>query len=218
VGGVLLYDPASDAFTSVDAAPNGPQYRPARLLDGRVLIEAPLGQTNYLFDPDTSQFTPAGPGPFSAGFPSCSLCDEIAYTLPDGRVWSSPGVVSDAMAVFDPAKPSAGFVKTTYTLPKPTTYAGTSMMGDGTVYFLGGSAAPQASCLSPGWSWLSDVVRVDPVAGTVTSFDALPEASGALAAASLQDGSIIAVGGIECGGISPVASLYFLKGQAPVIK
>jgi hypothetical protein len=55
---------------------------------------------------------------------------------------------------------------------------------------------------------------VDPVAGKVTAFAALPNANCEWTAVTLLDGSIMGVGGGACGGLA-VPDLDFLPG-APV--
>jgi hypothetical protein len=46
----------------------------------------------------------------------------------------------------------------------------------------------------------------------VSAFPALPEPNWTLSAAPLLDGSLIAVGGMTCGGAVAYPYLYFLKG------
>ena len=57
------------------------------------------------------------------------------------------------------------------------------------------------------------VDQVDPVKGTVSRFGTLPHANTEWTAVTLQDGSVLGVGGGACGTPTALPSLDFLPGK-----
>ena len=206
-----LYDPATDSFAPLAGAPNTTSYRPARLLDGRiVLVEGSHGIV-HIFDPDLGTWSDAGPGP--------TANDGDVFTLPDGRVLYVAGRVgeqpTDLVEVFDPTK-TTGFSPTPYHLAQARNWQTTALLGDGSILVIGGnlSVAPN-DCAAAGWAPTSAVERIDPVAGTVVPFDALPDKNFVMTAATMQDGSVVSAGGASCGGGNAYPYFYFLQGKPP---
>lgn len=217
--GALIYDPMADGFSPVPNAPNAAGYEPVLLPDGRVLLVAgnPLGAA-YLYDPQSGSFTAAGPSPEADASTSVFRGAQRAFAIPDGRVISLGGYGSKTIALFDPNAPGDGFVTAPYSLAEPLHYTSITLMGDGTVFVLGGATTATGDCGGSSTWVLTDMVeRIDPVAGTIGTFDKLPEAAMDLGAVTLLDGSVIAGGGEVCGGAPTHPYLYFLKGKVPAI-
>jgi hypothetical protein len=218
VGTVEIYDPASDSFSLVASAPDCTGYRPTRLLDGRIALVKGAGATVHLFDSDTGTFTDAGAGP--------TALDGDLYTLPDGRVMYVAGSImgptsmtpTDVLELFDPA--ASGFQPASYHLVEARERTlTTAMAGDGTVLVLGGEVGDQVlnpACAVNTFVLTDGVELIDPVAGQVTAFAALPEKNFVMSAATTLDGSVVAAGGAPCGGAEAYPYFYFLKGEPPV--
>ncbi len=211
---IEIYDPATDSFKLI---PHTVLHRfgfVARLRDGRVLLGAGDGGVTAaeLFDPDTDTLTPTG----SLAQGRSML---TAHTLPDGRVMviggssqSAGGIADplDSIELYDPA--SGTFSTASYKLTVPRTWHAGALVRDGTVMAMGGYTV-SGKCDSS----VGSVDQIDPIAGTVTPFDALPAGKVATEwnAVTLLDGSIVAVGGGACGTASALPEVYFLPG-APV--
>lgn len=216
--GALVYDPATDGFAAVPGAPNGVGYEPVRLLDGRVLlVGAGPSEPAYLFDPDTGAFTAAGPGPVADASSWIYRGTQRAYVLPDGRVLAIGGYGARTVSSFDPATPALGFATTPYALAEPLHYTTITIMGDGSVFVIGGATVATGDCGRGGWTLTAGVERIDPVAAAIAPFDALPDAAMDLGAVTLLDGSVIAGGGEVCGGLPTHPYLYYLEGVPPLI-
>lgn len=216
--GVMLYDPATDAFSSVAGAPNGPNYEPVRLLDGRVLL-VPGGPSapSYIFDLATSEFSAAGNGPVANASTSFHRGAQRSVVVPDGRVLAIGGYGAITISVFDPNAPSEGFSTAPYELTETLHYTSVTLMGDGTVLTLGGAKKATNDCNKGGWLLTDSVERIDPVASAITLFDKLPDSAMSLGAVTLLDGSVIAGGGEVCGGAPTHPYLYYLEGRPPGI-
>jgi len=222
IASVDLYDPSTDAFSLAPAAPDCRGYRPARLLDGRVALVAGAHATVRIFDPETSAWSDAGPGP--------TAVNGDVFTLPDGCVLYLGGsngtqgmtesgtYPSDAIEVFDPTKTS-GFAPL-LELVQPRNWPSAAMLGDGSLLTIGGNVGVTFPlCTDTGWILTEKVERIDPVAVKIAAFDALAEKNATMAAVTMQDGSVVAAGGVPCGTASEAYPyFYFLKGKPPVIK
>ncbi len=217
--GALVYDPALDGFSPVPGAPNGAGYEPVLLQDGRVLLVggSPL-EPAYIYDAESGSFAPAGPSPNADASTSIYRGAQRTFVMPDGRVISVGGYGSKVIALFDPSKPHDGFVTAPYSLAESLHYTSITVMGDGTVFVLGGATTATGDCGGTS-SWvLTDMVeRIDPQAETIGTFDALPDAAMDVGAVTLLDGSVIAGGGEVCGGAPTHPYLYFLKGKVPSV-
>jgi hypothetical protein len=95
--------------------------------------------------------------------------------------------------------------------PVGRTWHASALVRDGTVIVMGGYPV-DGSCAPT-----DTVDQIDPVKGTVVSFGKLPRPNTEWTAVTLQDGSVLGVGGGACG--TPLAnpSLDFLPG-APISK
>ncbi len=216
-----VFDPETETFTTVAGAPTidywqtgpGLQYL-TRLRDGRVLIVTGLGQDAYAFDGDTSTFTKLGKGP-KAGV-------DALLTLPDGRAIALGGVLSsgaiskasDVVELFDPA--TGAFTPASYKLSAPRMASASALSRDGSVLVVGGATGEfpnpyGCGSTAPAEKATAAVDRVDPVAGTVSTFAALPEPNDYLVTATLVDGSVLVAGGGVCGASKPYPYLYFRK-------
>jgi hypothetical protein len=208
---VEIYDPATDSFQQVAHAQLHRWGFVVRLRDGRVLMGAGDGGVTAaeLFDPDTDTFTATG----SLAQGRSML---TAHTLPDGRVMVIGGSSQSAGGIQDPLDsielydPSAGTFSTApYKLSIGRTWQAGALVRDGTVLSMGGYTT-SGSCASS----VGTVDQIDPVAGTVTAFDPLPDSKVATEwnAVTLLDGSIVAVGGGACGTTQALPEIYFLPG------
>jgi hypothetical protein len=196
--GVDIYDPTTDAFTSL-TPPSQPGGYAVRLRDGRALIVGGgPSMAAMTFDPDTNTFAPSGTlHEVRAQF--------TAHTLPDGRVIVIGGnwaPATDTIEFWDSA--SNAFTYATYKLTKPRGWHGSALVRDGTILILGG--------YQDGCTPTDTVDQIDPVKGAVTPFASLSHWNTELNAVTLLDGSILGVGGGECGASSAYPDLDFLPG------
>ncbi len=211
---IEIYDPVADSFQQIANSQLHQWGFVVRLRDGRVLIGAGDAGTTAaeIFDPDTNLLTPTG----SLAQGRSML---TAHTLPDGRVMvvggasqSAGGIADplDSIELYDPV--SGTFSTAPYKLSIGRTWHAGALVRDGTVMAMGGYTV-SGSCDSS----VGTVDQIDPVAGTVTPFDPLPNGKVATEwnAVTLLDGSIVAVGGGACGLSSALPEVYFLPG-API--
>jgi IPT/TIG domain/Kelch motif len=211
---IEIYDPKTDSFQQIANSQLHQFGFVVRLRDGRVLIGAGDGGVTAaeLFDPDTDTLTPTGP--LVQGRSMLT-----AHTLPDGRVMVVGGSSVSAGGIQDPLDsielydPGTGtFSPAPYKLSIGRTWQAGALVRDGTVMSMGGYTV-SGQCASS----VGTVDQIDPIAGTVTPFDPLPNGKVATEwnAVTLLDGSIVAVGGGACGTASALPEVYFLPG-APV--
>ena len=208
---VEVYDPDLDTFTLV---PNVAGASPhvfgfmVVLRDGRALFgSGDNGNTQaQLFDPDTNLVTSAAP--MAQGRAMLT-----AHTLPDGRALiiggasqSAGGIDTplDTMEVYDPAGGTFSLVP--YKLSIGRCWHASALVRDGTVLVMGGYTL-KGDCTS----FVASVDQVDPVAGTVTPFAQLLNPNTEWSAVTLLDGSVLGVGGGNCGGLS-LPDIDFLPG------
>jgi hypothetical protein len=203
-----VYDPVTDAFTQVPLLAVHTYGFIVRLRDGRVLLGAGDGGVTSceIFDPAQSKFIPAAP--LNQGRSMLT-----AHTLPDGRVIviggssQSAGAVQvplDSIELYDPGTDK--WTVAQYKLSTGRTWHASALVRDGTVLVMGGyNAAP---CTST-----NTVDQVDPVKGTVQPFGTLPHPNTEWTAVTLQDGSVLGVGGGACGTPIALPSLDFLPGK-----
>jgi hypothetical protein len=218
-----IYDPATDTFSAVAGAPvitdSSDQPWPVRLRDGRVLVAKGNGRPCYFFDPDTDTFTATGPGPQMVFFPGSPREGSVTVS-PDGRVFAVGGIVdpiytpTPSIEVFDPKNAATGFQPLSASLSQAREAPGVALLSNGQILAIGGnsSPSPQARSCAMTFSVTPTVDLIDPVAGAVSTFLALPDPNWTLSAATLADGSIIAAGGMTCGGAEAYPYLYFLQG------
>jgi IPT/TIG domain-containing protein len=211
---IEIYDPETDAFTLIAGTTLHRFGFVVRLRDGRVLIGGGDGGVTAaeLFDPDTDVLTPTGP--LTQGRSMLT-----AHTLPDGHVMViggasiSAGAIQDPLASIELYDPTAGtFSVAPYALSIGRCWHASALVRDGTVLAMGGYTVSGICDSSVG-----TVDQIDPVLGTVTPFDALPNGKRATEwnAVTLLDGSIVAVGGGACGTSQALPEVYFLPG-API--
>lgn len=215
---VDIYDPKTDSFSS--AAMTGKHYlgqRIVRLRDGRVMVLGgdgcdgvnPCGPAQSLvdiYDPTTGKFS-AGP-PMKQG-----RSQFTAHVLPDGRVLAIGGASSsaggvtvplDSIEAFDPT--TSTWTTMTYKLSTGRTWHASALVRDGTVLVMGGYNHDK-TCDAVG-----SVDVVDPIAGTVSPFNALTNANTEWNAVTMLDGSVVGVGGGACGSTMALPDIYFLPG------
>jgi len=206
---IEIYDPDKNAFTLVANDKLHYDGFAVRLFDGRVLMGAGSGGiTNAeLFDPDTGVFTATtGPMTEARWWPN-------AHTMPDGRVFVIGGYQGTTsawtpIATMEAYDPKTGtFVKLPYALSIGRASPSTALVRDGTLLVMGGYTKSN-SCDS-----MTDTVdQVDPVKGAVTEFAKLPNKNTEWNAVTLLDGSVLSVGGGECGSLTAQPDLDFLPG------
>jgi hypothetical protein len=205
-----IYDPAKDAFTQLPLLATHTQGFIARMRDGRILLGAGDGgvATCEIFDPAKGKFVPAGP--LNQGRSMLT-----AHTLPDGRVMviggasiSSGGihVPLDSIELYDPATDK--WLVAPYKLSVGRTWHASALVRDGTVLVMGGYDI-DGQCNPPS----NTVDQVDPVNLTVKPFGTLPHPNTEWTAVTLQDGSVLGVGGGACGTPLALPSLDFLPGK-----
>jgi hypothetical protein len=203
-----VYDPDQDSFTSVPNATLHVWGFMVVLRDGRVLFGGGDGgnAAAEVFDPDTDMITSVGP--LAQGRSMFT-----AHTLPDGRVLVIGGASQSAGGIIDPLDTIEAFDPTTNTfsafpakLSIGRCWHASALVRDGTMLVMGGYTA-HGDCNS----FVSSVDQIDPVGGTVTPFDALINANTEWSAVTLLDGSVLGVGGGNCGGAS-LPDIDFLPG------
>jgi hypothetical protein len=203
-----IYDPATDGFTQIPTSHVHTFGFVVRLRDGRVMLGGgDMSQTSVeIFDPKMGMFVD-GP-PLAQGRSMVT-----AHTLPDGRVIvvggasvSAGGVHApvDTIELFDPVMNK--WTTAPYKLSKGRTWHASALVRDGTVIAMGGYTV-DASCVPD-----DSVDQIDPIAGTVKSFGTLPRPNTEWTAVTLQDGSVLGVGGGACGTPTANPSLDFLPG------
>ena len=109
---------------------------------------------------------------------------------------------TDTIELWDPK--TSTFAYAPYKLTKPRGWHGSALVRDGTILTLGGY---QNGCTPT-----DTVDQIDPAKGVVTTFANLPHWNTELNAVTLLDGSILGVGGGECGASSAYPDLDFLPG------
>jgi hypothetical protein len=204
-----VYDPATDTFTQVAQLAEHDWGFIVRLRDGRVLLGGGDGGVTAceIFDPAQSKFIMAGA--LNQGRSMLT-----AHTLPDGRVMviggssmSAGGVDAplDSIELYDPTTDM--WTVAPYKLSTGRTWHASALVRDGTVLVMGGYNVDKMCTPTP------TVDQVDPVAGTVMPFGTLPHANTEWTAVTLQDGSVLGVGGGACGTPLALPSLDFLPGK-----
>jgi hypothetical protein len=137
-----------------------------------------------------------------------------AHTLPDGRAAVIGGASVSAGAINDPLDsiemydPQAGtFTTQPYKLTIGRCWHASALVRDGSILVAGGYTV-HGDCNS----LIATVDQLDPVAGTVTAFAMLPNKNTEWVAVTLLDGSVLAVGGGECGAMEALPDIDFLPG------
>ncbi len=216
-----IYDPASNAFTQIPTSQMHTFGFVVRLRDGRVMLGGgDMSQTSVeIYDPMSGQFSD-GP-PLAQGRSMLT-----AHTLPDGRVAVVGGSSISAGGVDVPLSTNEYYdpvmnkwTTAPYTLhPQNDAGAGvgrtwhaSALVRDGTIIVMGGYTIDKSCAPS------DSVEQVDPIAGTVKSFGTLPRPNCEWTAVTLQDGSVLGVGGGACGASTANPSLDFLPG-VPISK
>jgi len=205
-----IYDPTTDAFTQVPLLATHTQGFIVRLRDGRVLLGAGDGGVTAceIFDPAQGKFVTAGA--LNQGRSMLT-----AHTLPDGRVIAIAGasissggihVPLDSIELYDPATDK--WLVAPYKLSVGRTWHASALVRDGTVLVMGGYDI-DGQCNPPS----NTVDQVDPVGLTVKPFGTLPHPNTEWTAVTLQDGSVLGVGGGACGTPTALPSLDFLPGK-----
>jgi len=211
-GTLEVYDPDLDTFTLVqNPASTAPHLFGfmALLRDGRAMVGGGDGGNTKveLFDPDTGTLTTTGP--LNQGRSMLT-----AHTLPDGRVLviggasqSAGGITDplDSMEAWDPA--TGAWTTLPYKLSIGRCWHASALVRDGSVLVMGGYTL-HGDCNS----LIDTVDQVDPVAGTVTPFATLPNKNTEWVAVTLLDGSVLGVGGGECGAAEALPDIDFLPG------
>jgi N-acetylneuraminic acid mutarotase len=193
---VYLYNPATDAWTSGSSLLTG-RSSPAiaRGLDGRVYVfgGATVGgaasTSVEAWDPTTGLWSTRAS--FSAGRGSAR-----AFTSADGRIWLMGGVGGTAAAptyptvveVYTPT--TNAWATAPVTLPSTRYGYGATVGNDGRFYLIGGYQPLFGSTTA-----LRTVTVFDPATSTFSSAALLPQSRSVLAAATLPDGRILAMGG-----------------------
>ena len=204
-----LYDPLTDTFTQIPLLATHTWGFIVRLRDGRVLLGGGDGGVTAceIFDPSKSKFIMAGP--LNQGRSMLT-----AHTLPDGRVMVLGGSSMSAGGVTVPLQsielydPKADkWTVAPYKLSTGRTWHAGALVRDGTVLAMGGYNV-DGKCTPT-----TSVDQVDPVNGTVQPFGTLPHANTEWTAVTLQDGSVLGVGGGACGTPLALPSLDFLPGK-----
>lgn len=214
---VDVYDPATDMFAAVAlATPHYFGQRIVRLRDGRVMVLGGNGCAGMTCGPAQAAVDLYDPqsGKFSAGAPMQQGRSQFtAHVLPDGRVMVFGGSSSSAGGVHVPLDsieaydPKTGVWTTMpYKLTTGRTWHASALVRDGTVLVMGGYNV-DAMCTAT-----NTVDVVDPVKGTVTAFAALGNANTEWNAVTMLDGSVVGVGGGECGATMALPDVYFLPG------
>ncbi|HEY8091302.1 MAG TPA: IPT/TIG domain-containing protein, partial [Polyangiaceae bacterium] len=204
-----IYDPATDTFTNVPMLADHLWGFIVRLRDGRVLVGGGDGGVTAceIFDAATNKFTTAAP--LNQGRSMLT-----AHTLPDGRVMVLGGsslsaggvhVPLTSIELYDPVADK--WTVAPYALTTGRTWHAGALVRDGTVLAMGGYNI-DGSCTPT-----NTVDQVDPIKGTVVAFGTLPHANTEWTAVTLQDGSVLGVGGGACGTPTALPSLDFLPGK-----
>ena len=204
-----IYDPSTDTFTQMPQLAEHDWGFIVRLRDGRVLLGGGDGGVTAceIFDPAQNKFVMAG----SLNQGRSML---TAHTLPDGRVMaiggssvSAGGVDAplDSIELYDPTADK--WTVATYKLSTGRTWHASALVRDGTVLVMGGYDVDKMCTPT------NTVDQVDPVNGTVQPFGTLPHANTEWTAVTLQDGSVLGVGGGACGTPLALPSLDFLPGK-----
>ena len=205
---VELYDPVKNTWKLIAHAQAHLYGFAVRLRDGRVMLGGGDGGNKVveLFDPVTETFTLTG----SLNTGRSML---TAHTLPDGRVIViggtnvSAGGVNAPQATMETWSPATGLW--TYfpvSLVTPRCWHASALIRDGSILVMGGYPT-NGSCTPT-----AAVEQVDPLAGTVSPFASLGHANTEWSAVTMQDGSVLAVGGGACGQSSALPDLDFLPG------
>ena len=210
---IEIFDPDTNTFTLVAHTVLHTYGFVVRLRDGRVLIGSGDGGVTAaeLFDPDTSTFTPV------ATSMARGRSELTAHTLPSGQVAIIGGASTNAGAIIDPQTsielfdPQINtFAEASYALATPRAWHASALVRDGTILVMGGYTA-HGSCASS----VATVEQIDPSVATVRTFPTLPNTNTEWTAVTLQDGSVLGVGGGACGTSMALPDIDFLAG-APV--
>jgi hypothetical protein len=208
-----IYDPDADTFTlvqnAVDATPHVFGFISV-MRDGRVMFGSGDGGNPKveIFDPDSgavSATTPLNQGRSML----------TAHTLPDGRVAviggasQSAGAINDpldSIEMFDPA--TSMWTTQTYKLSIGRAWHASALVRDGSILVMGGYTA-HGDCNS----LIDTVDQIDPVQGKSMPFAMLPNKNTEWVAVTLLDGSVLGVGGGECGATEALPDIDFLPGE-----
>ncbi len=203
-----IYDPDKDDFTQIPTLSVHSYGFIVRLRDGRILLGGGDGGASAceIYDPVASAFKAAAP--LMQGRSMAT-----AHTLPDGRVMVLGGatlsagmihVPLDEIELYDPRADAWSVAP--YKLTSPRVWHASALVRDGTILVMGGYNVDE-SCQPT-----DQVDQVDPVAGTVAAFSALPDPNTEWTAVTLLDGSVLGVGGGACQTSTALPDIDFLPG------
>jgi hypothetical protein len=113
----------------------------------------------------------------------------------------------DEIETYDPK--ADAWTVAPYKMSIGRTWHASALVRDGTLIVAGGYTI-DGKCDS----LTATVDQVDPVAGTVKAFGTLPHANTEWTAVTLQDGSIVGVGGGACGTSQALPDIDFLPGES----
>jgi hypothetical protein len=210
--GVMLYDPADDAWLDLPMSERRVRPTVTVLLDGRVLVAggetmpSPIGDgraaiAGDVFDPRTARLTPTAPMPGRR-------CRHAAALLPDGRVLLTGGTAEPgrlgrelaSAALYDPA---ADRFTEAAPMRHPRAFHTAAPLPDGRVMVLGGSFSGEPRRL------VAATEIYDPETDSWSEGAALPLPRAYHVVTPVGGGRLLVTGGFaETQGRTPLAGLF----------
>ena len=196
------YDSASGKWSLVGKLSAARDYHTATLLpSGRVLVAGGYGVSGVtasaeLFDPVTSTWS-------SAGTMVYALAQSTATLLPTGKVLIAGGSVSLPVKVAELYDPANGAWTATGSMTNSRAGHAASLLTSGLVLVAGGT-----SFVRPKYIKLASCELYDPATGTWSSTTSLNTARTQHAATLLNNGHVLAAGGVGTFSVLSSAEIY----------
>jgi N-acetylneuraminic acid mutarotase len=181
---LFVYNPGTDTWVKKAAMPVASYGGAAVVINGKLYVVTPSGNTTYLhrYDPATNTWTARAPGPHGHYYPVVGVIDGKLYVA--GTMLGSENP-SSLVSMYDPATnawtPKAG-------MPSEQIGAGGRVLG-GKLYAVGGfvhlNTTPRAATYA-----------YDPVTNSWAEKAVMPSSRGFLSAAS-ANGVLYAIGGLQ---------------------
>jgi hypothetical protein len=196
------YDSASGKWSLVGKLSAARDYHTATLLpSGKVLVAGGYGVSGVtssaeLFDPVTSTYS-------SAGTMVYALAQSTATLLPTGKVLIAGGSVSLPVKVAELYDPANGAWTATGSMTNSRAGHAASLLTSGLVLVAGGT-----SFVRPKYIKLASCELYDPATGTWSSTTSLNTARTQHAATLLNNGHVLAAGGVGTFSVLSSAEIY----------
>jgi hypothetical protein len=195
-----VYDPVAGTFTATSNSMSAARFGASAVLlnSGMVIISGGFDGTNLpaaaeIYNPTQLGFTGGGPSLNTPRFNATStLLNKGTLLVAGGSTCALPGCPTNAAEIYDPVANTFTSVASGMNVPRFNHTA--TLMTNGQVVIAGGYSSCNSSCTSEASAEL-----FDPVAGTFSSSQILPNALASQTGTLVANGNILLIGGINAG-------------------